>query len=451
RVAALAPALATAPADAAPAAAAATAPHAESTIVRQRSMRDAAQLLQAALAVPAEAQGLAGYPAAIVGHHARNERKLALLVEVAKGLARAVELTRLLDNITEYVFQTMDVDRVAIMLSDESEALVPTLARDRTGALDGRIVPQSISRRVVSAQVAILSDNAPEDSRFGGQSILQQRVRSAMCAPLVGSDGRVHGVLYVDNLTETHRFGDEDLDFLIAFSGIVAAAIDNTRLAERVRRESLVRSNFERYFAPNLAARIAGEQGEVRLGGEKRRVVVLFSDIRDFTPLSETMKPDEVARLLSEYFTVMVECVFRHGGTLDKFVGDALMAQWGAPLGAPDDADRAMRAALDMLRELETLNDGWRAAGRPALEVGIGLNVGEVFAGNIGSERRLEFTVIGDAVNTAARLCFAAGGGEILITGELRAALADPPPLTEREPLELKGKVKPVPVFSVTA
>jgi adenylate cyclase len=176
---------------------------------------------------------------------------------------------------------------------------------------------------------------------------------------------------------------------------------------------------------------------------------VLFSDIRGFTALAAAMTPDDVASLLSEYFSAMVDCVFRHGGTLDKFIGDAVMAQWGAPLGASDDADRAMRAALDMLRELELLNTKWQAEGRPRLQVGIGLNVGEVFAGNIGSERRLEFTVIGDAVNIASRLCSIAGPGEILITQEMRLALRELPPLLECPPHELKGKSQPMPVYRV--
>ena len=186
-----------------------------------------------------------------------------------------------------------------------------------------------------------------------------------MCAPLLGSDHEVHGVLYVDNQAATHQFGDEDLDFLVAFSGIGGVAIENSKFAERIRKEALVRSNFERYFAPSLAARIASSPDAVRLGGDKRPIAVLFSDIRGFTALSENMNPDEMATLLTEYFTEMVDCVFRHGGTLDKFIGDAVMAQWGAPIASPDDADHAMTAALDMMRELDELNKKWRTAGRP--------------------------------------------------------------------------------------
>ena len=312
-------------------------------------------------------------------------------------------------------------------------------------------MPQSIARTAVDDKVAVLSNDAPQDQRFGGDSVLVQKVRSTMCAPLVGGEGRVLGVLYVDNLTLTHRFRESDLEFLIAFAGIAAAAIENSRYAERIRHETLVRSNFERYFAPSLAERIAESPEAARLGGDRRQVAVLFSDLRGFTALSETMRPDAIAALLSEYFTEMVECVFKHGGTLDKFIGDAVMAQWGAPLGAPDDADQALSAALDMQESLEQLNARWRADGRPELRAGIGLSFGEVFAGNLGSERRMQVTVIGDTVTTAARLCEAAAGGEVLIADAMRLALAETPRLEERPPLELKGKSQPVRVFRVVA
>ena len=377
------------------------------------------------------------------------EKRLALLLEVSKGLSRVTDAEALLGRITELVFEIMDVDRVTIELVDASGERVPMISRDRTGVVAARAVPKTIARKVADARVAVLSDNAAEDERFGGQSVVMQSVRSAMCAPLVGSGDQVLGVLYVDNVTAVQRFTDEDLDFLIAFSNIAAVALENSRFAERIRRETIVRSNFERFFAPSLAARIAGAGEQVKQGGEKKEVAVLFSDIRGFTTLSESMNPDDVASLLSEYFSVMVEIVFKHGGTLDKFIGDAVMAQWGAPLSAKDDADRAMAAAVEMLEALKELNAKWKAAGRPEMQAGIGLNYGESFAGYIGSERRLEYTVIGDAVNIASRLCARAEGGEILLTESMKKALSSPPKMAAKGSLELKGRKKPAPVFSV--
>jgi adenylate cyclase len=145
----------------------------------------------------------------------------------------------------------------------------------------------------------------------------------------------------------------------------------------------------------------------------------------------------------------MVEVVFAHGGTLDKFIGDAVMALWGAPVAHADDVERAVAAAVAMQRALERLNARWQAEGRRTLEAGIGLNVGEVFAGNIGSDRRLEYTVLGDAVNVAARLCGEAGGGEILISEAVYRSFATPPPALSLAPLPLKGKAQPVPVWLV--
>jgi len=378
----------------------------------------------------------------------KDRQKLAILLEVSKGLTKVADTDALLAKVADYVFQILEADRCAILLRD-ADQMVQKVARDRRSATVAYQVPQSIVGPVVDEKVAMLSDNAGEDARFGGQSILMQQVRSAICAPLIGSDDGVLGVLYVDTFSLAKRFGEGDLDFLIAFAGIVAVALENAHFAERIRREALTRSNFERFFTPQLAARIANAEEAIRLGGEKRAVVVLFSDIRGFTALSETMTPDVMAKHLTEYFTEMVDCVFRHGGTLDKFIGDAVMAQWGAPIAEPDDADRAMSAALDMMRELDVLNARWRAEGRPELHIGIGINCGDAFAGNIGSERRLEYTVIGDTVNTASRLCSRALGGEIIISEDVRRALAHPPSLDALEPLVLKNKSQPVPSFRV--
>ncbi|HXD22098.1 MAG TPA: adenylate/guanylate cyclase domain-containing protein [Gemmatimonadaceae bacterium] len=379
----------------------------------------------------------------------KDRQKLQILLEVSKGLTRATDVDALLQKVADYAFQILEADRCAILLVDDRGQLNTKISRDKRGTDAPQAVPQSIARMAVDDKVAVLSDNAGEDQRFTGQSILMQRVRSALCAPLIGSENKVLGVLYVDNFQSTQRFGEADLDFLIAFAGIAAVAIENGQFGERIRREALVRSNFERFFTPHLAARIANSADAVKLGGDKRLVAVLFSDIRGFTALSETMKPDDMATLLTEYFTEMVECVFRHGGTLDKFIGDAVMAQWGAPLGESDDVDRAMEAALDMMLALDQLNERWTQAGRPTVKIGIGLNYGEAFAGNIGSERRLEYTVIGDTVNTASRLCGAADGGEILLSEEFKSALKTPPRMKPMPPMELKNKSQPVKVYTV--
>jgi len=397
-----------------------------------------------------------GQPLKLTGESVdeRRARAMGLLLDISKELSRLQDVDKLLQRVVDITFQVMDVDRVSIlMVEPTSKELIPRVSHTRLGDLAGgagsRHVPRSIAQRAVDERLAILTDNAAADERFKGKSIVMQSVRSAMCAPLMGRGGTVLGIIYVDNLTATNSFSDEDLDFLIAFSGIAAVAIENSSLTDRLRREAVVLSNFQRYFAPNLAEEIAAQEGEVQLGGAKRPVVVFFSDIRGFTSMSEMMLPDDIARLLTEYFTEMVEIVFKHGGTLDKFMGDAIMALWGAPIAHEDDADRAILAAMEMQEVLGELNAKWEQEGRQRVNIGIGINFGEVFAGNIGSQQRLEYTVIGDAVNVASRLCSKAGPGDILVSEPFMQALKRPPRADQLEPLELKGKAQRVPVYKV--
>jgi adenylate cyclase len=381
---------------------------------------------------------------------ARQALKLQMLLEVSQKLSAELDLDRLLRTIVDVTFDIMSVDRVTIALrSEETGEIVPTISRSRQGETQPMQIPRSIAEKVVQERVAVVSQNAPADSRFRGQSILIQSVRSAMCSPLMASADRLLGLLYVDNLTTTNTFTDEDLQFLVAFSGLAAIGIKNSRYADQIRREVTVRSNFERYFAPHVAADIAQRDGAIRQGGERRPTTVMFSDIRGFTAMAESMGPDAIAQLLSEYFTEMVEVIFEHGGTLDKFIGDAVMALWGSPIAHADDADRAVRAAIAMQRSIARLNERWASQGRPEIGVGIGINHGEVFAGNIGSHRRLEYTVIGDAVNVAARICAQASPGEILVSEALLGVVRDQVSAEFLPEMALKGKAQVVQVYRV--
>jgi len=380
---------------------------------------------------------------------AKRARGLQVLLEISKGLSRQQDVDKLLEQIADFSFQVMAVDRVSILLGATPETLIPRISKSRLGEgfASATKVPSAILMQVMDDRVALLIDNVADDTKSWGGTAKLQMVRSAMGAPLLTSDGTRLGVLYVDSLTATHAYSADDLDFLVGFAGVASVAIENSQLSQRVQREALVLSNFQRYFSPDLAKSIAEHGEEVKLGGAKRDVVILFSDIRGFTSMSEKMEPTDVAHLLRDYFTEMVEIIFRHGGTLDKFIGDAIMALWGAPLSGEDDAGKAMLAAIDMQRALVPLNEHWRAGGKPAIEIGIGINCGQVFAGNIGSEQRLEYTVLGDAVNTASRLCSNAARGEIMISEPFFRRLKAPPTVEPREPIKVKGKEQPVPIY----
>jgi len=370
-------------------------------------------------------------------------RRLAQLIASAQRLGAVSSVEAMLQTIVDDLFVTFTADRVSVLLPDAAGVLAPRIARDRRGDDFLRAVPRAITEGVVERQVALLTHDARADSRTAGDSVLIQAVRSAMAAPLIGEGGVTLGVLYVDNMQDTHAFTDEDLDYLIAYAGLAAVTAEREVTAQRFHQARQIRENFERYFTPQLAERIALESGDVVPGGERRHVVVLFSDIRGFTSIAESLPPLQMAEQLNEYFGVMVDCVFRHFGALDKFIGDALLAYWGAPDAFTDDADRAVAAAIDMQLELTRLNSGWQREGRPQLAIGIGVHCGEAFVGNIGSPRRLEYTLIGDTVNLASRLCDDAGRGEILITDTTRNALLTSRPMLSRADLVPAGRAGP--------
>ncbi len=165
-----------------------------------------------------------------------------------------------------------------------------------------------------------------------------------------------------------------------------------------------IRQNFKNYFSPQVLDMVMRHPDELKLGGERVEATVLFSDIRSFTTISESMDPEMLSSVLAEYFTEMTAEILATDGVLDKFIGDAIMAFWGAPIPQPDQADRAVKAALGMMRRLQTLNGSLEKRGLPKIDIGIGINSGSVIVGNMGSKERFDYTVIGDAVNTASRL-----------------------------------------------
>lgn len=379
-------------------------------------------------------------------------RRLTALVSIAQRLGRLGDLHALLERIVDDLFETFPADRVAVLLRSVDGPLETRVARDRRGTTIGGPIPRAIAQGVADRQVALITHDATTDTRTAGASVVTQSVRSALAAPLLG-DGRVAlGVVYADNLRDAHAFTDADLDFLVAYAGIAAAAVEREQTASKLREAARVRDNFGRYFTPQLAEHIANAPGELALGGVRQRVTVLFSDIRGFTGIAERLPPDQMADQLNEYFAAMVDCVFRHNGALDKFIGDAIMAYWGAPVASDEDADRAVRAALDMQEALRGLNARWAAVGRPTLAAGIGINVGDAFVGNIGSPQRLEYTLIGDTVNLSNRVCALARGGETLITEAVRSELRRPLFLRARpELVPHRHNGPPVAVFSLVS
>lgn len=360
----------------------------------------------------------------------------------------------LLRNILQLAFEMLPADRGAILLREEEGApLIPAVSRNRAGDPDEVVIPDSILRRAVKERSAVLSADALVDLRFqASDSVISSSVRSAMCVPLVG-EREVLGAVHLDTREQTGAFSVKDLQLLSVLAGQAAGLLERARLNQRLDREAQARERLTRFLSPQVLREVVERGLDLDTEGRTGRVSVLFCDIRGFTALAESRSPTQLVGMLNAFFERMVDVVFQHGGVLDKFIGDALMAVWGAPIEQPNDARRTVEAGLAMLAALDGFNQLGQARSWPALQVGIGINTGEALIGTVGSSRRMEYTVMGDAVNLAARVCDLARGGQLLITAGTLQGAADggskPPRVKRLPPAQVRGRKKAVQVFEV--
>jgi adenylate cyclase len=271
-----------------------------------------------------------------------------------------------------------------------------------------------------------------------------------MCAPLWNKD-KVIGIIHVDSPMLTNCFTVNDLDLLTALANYAAVAVERARLNQKIVAEEKKRERLGRFLSPNVASRIlaATDHGGELGAPEVREVTILFADISGFTAMSETMSPSTVALLLNDYLSRMTDVIFKYEGTLDKYIGDAIMAIFGAPIDMPDHAARAIRAALEMQERLAEWNSE-RKEGHPALSIRIGINSGNAVAGEIGSVKKKEYTVLGDTVNTASRLESSVAKPGSVVIGANTLKLVEG--LFETRPLgsfKVKGKALEVPAYEV--
>jgi len=228
----------------------------------------------------------------------------------------------------------------------------------------------------------------------------------------------------------------------------LCGALLNYRLTETRQRE--IREAFSRYMSPHYVAELAKNPEKLKLGGEVKLITVMFSDIRGFTTMSEGMSAAELGHLINEFLTPMTDIIMAHKGTIDKYIGDCIMAFWNAPLDDPDQAKNAVAAAQEMRLKLEELNLAWQAEGRPVINIGIGINTGECSVGNFGSHQRFNYSLLGDPVNLSSRLeGLTKQYGVDLIIGEETAVRLDDPGLIELDLVAVKGKTKPVRIFTL--
>jgi class 3 adenylate cyclase len=346
-------------------------------------------------------------------------RKVYDFKEVVQGIENSLasvldvngRMTRLVNTIKETLF--LDTVGVVVYAGDGTAGntyfeITTEDAHESFKTKDLRIVSDNPLADLVMQEGKLLTRfDIEELSKYAGQreSYLEQydNLDASICTPLIHND-KTLGVLFLGDKKSGKFFNKQDIDLVRMLSARGAVAIDNAQLVEQMHKEEEVRSNLARYLSPQIVDRVVSEGVELDLGGQRKEVSVLFSDIRDFTTISETWPPDQLVTILNEYMTEMVAVVFENKGSIDKFVGDAIVAVFGSLVEVENHAQHAVEGALGMLRRLPALNRKWQKEYGVGLKIGAGINSGEVFLGNIGSPDRMEFTVIGDAVNLAARL-----------------------------------------------
>jgi adenylate cyclase len=383
----------------------------------------------------------------------RDYEKLRVSFELTRAIAGELDVDRLLAKILTAALQLLSADRGVVLLLDKHDKLQPRCIRTKRGesgeGAEEVVLSQTIINEVLRDRSAVLSSDASIDSRFkGAQSIIMQGIRSSMAVPLVYSD-QLLGVMVLDSQVATNAFTEKDLQLTLALANQAAVAIQNGLYAQKLEQEALTRQRFQRLLSPAIAELVVSGEVEVQKGGQSRQASVFFSDIRGFTAMSEKRTAQDIVDMLNEYFELMVEVIFEYEGTLDKFVGDEIMALFGAPVAHPDDAYRAVKVAVEQMHALEEWNLVRAAEGEEPIRIGIGINTGEVVAGYLGSSKALEYTVIGDVVNTASRLCSRAQAGEIVISRSTYDQVKNYFNVEELPAAQLKGKSQAQEIYRV--
>ncbi|MGI8554948.1 MAG: adenylate/guanylate cyclase domain-containing protein [Pyrinomonadaceae bacterium] len=391
----------------------------------------------------------------------RKAKVLELLYELSKTLGTVFDLKEIFIKATDLIFRGTPAERVVALIADEGADgkvsaynLTPIAVKARDAALENLTerltISRTITQKVMREKVALLSQDARSDAQFSGsESIVSQGVRSTICAPLLTETG-VHGVVYADRFDPFGAFSSDDLELISAVAAQTAMVVETVKAHTRLAREEVARANYSRFMPEYVVKQMLDNPDSFRLGGVNQTITVLFADIRGFTAFSENENPERVVGLLNRYFSVMSEIIFAHGGTLDKYIGDGLMAIFGAPQASPDDARNALQTAVEMQQKLAVLNDELEGEGYKRIGIGIGLHTGEATIGYIGSEKRSEYTAIGDTVNLSARLEQNAKAGQILISeATVKNCDCENFTLVPNKPLQVKNRLQPVSLFEV--
>ncbi len=381
----------------------------------------------------------------------QDYEKLRIASELNQAIGLEPDLDVLLHKILDELFKLLPADRGVILLMDQaSHQLKPRATKHREGSDENIVLSNTVISEVFGSGAAVLTSDATLDSRFSAaKSVMAMGMRSTMCVPMIYRQ-QIFGIIHLDSLFARGVFSNKDLQILTGLAAQAGRAIDNSYKAKEIEKSALARRDFERLLPPEIVEQVISGKVQLQRGGELRETTVLFSDIRGFTHWSEKHQPAHIVSILNDYFELMVDAIHRHHGTLDKFMGDGIMALFGAPIAHEDDALNAVLCSLDMLSGLAQLNERLLKLGQEEVAIGIGINNGPVIAGYMGSSKSMEYTAIGDHVNLAARLCGAAAPGQILLSDNTYQAVQNMIEVIPLPAITVKGKSQPVKIYQVT-
>ena len=379
----------------------------------------------------------------------RDYEKLRMAHELARALGAELDLDKLLPKILDKAFELLGADRGVILLMNSTGELVPRFVKQKDTQKENIVLSKTVMNEVIAQKTAVLSSDAMMDSRFSNaHSIIMQGIRSTMTVPLLFGD-EILGIMHLDSLIATNAFTEKDLQVFTGIGAQAAIAIQNARLAKKIEQETLTRVQFQRLIPPSVVDQVVSGALVIERGGKLQELTVLMADIRGFTPMSEKKTPQEIVAMLNEYFEVMVDILFKNEGSLDKFVGDEIIGLFGAPIAIKDPPLKAITCALEMQRALREFNRTRLAENQEALRIGIGINTGQVVTGAIGSSKTMQYTAVGDAMNTCSRLQNIAKAGEIIISEGTMLRCSDKIEHVALTPVEVKGKRDKMRIYNV--
>ncbi len=378
----------------------------------------------------------------------KKTRVLGLFYELSRTLGSVFSLADVHAKVIGILMQVTPAARVVIFQAADHGEMRLAASQVRGGPVTGPgdvvaeplRVSKTVFDKVAKQRLSVLLENTALESSLLPASLRVNQTHSVMAAPVVGRRGML-GAIYVDQQDVQQSFSSDDLDLLNAVAVQTGIAIETVRTYDALQREAKAREKYERFLPQQLVDDVMLDPNkEIIPGGTRQIISVLFADLRGFTTLSEANPPEVVVALLNRFFTLMSEVIFRHGGTLDKYIGDGVLALFGAPYSIERDAVKAVRAAIDMQRAMVVMNRELAAAGQPEVGVGIGINTGPAIVGFIGSDTRLDYTAIGDTVNTAARLEHLAKAGQIIISEHTMQSLDATVTYAVLEAVQVKGR-----------